>query len=363
MKWCAIIVLFWPLASICQVVNNDIRDRSKLVLDAEPVISNTHHNTVEWACLNKKLTEKCLVYHNDQWFTFEVEKAGDYFINIASQKCRDGMGVQLIIIEGNPCEVNTYRIMECIRRIEQREVYVDLKNLKANTSYLVNIDGFMGDFCEFKIQLSSKPWKQPGIPADGTDLMPKKKNKAIELSWELKQGMEKTINGFNIYREREGSHQKGLITEMSAGLNALGEKSTKYTVSDTLPTPGTYKFEIFGIVSDSTPKLLATYDVTWDGVTVRTSPPPPPKTVAVFPLAAQPGTSIDLVLYNQENSDRLWKRTLLYDPAKHNNMQIDLAPWLSQGLKRFLVVVFDEAQREPLEVYFMTDRDGNVVRE
>jgi hypothetical protein len=193
--------------------------------------------------------------------------------------------------------------------------------------------------------------------------MPKKKNKAIELSWELKHGMEKTINGFNIYREREGSHQKGLITEMSAGLNALGEKSTKYTVSDTLPTPGTYKFEIFGIVSDSTPKLLATYDVTWDGVTVRTSPPPPPKTVAVFPLAAQPGTSIDLVLYNQENSDRLWKRTLLYDPAKHNTMEIDLAPWLNQGLKRFLVVVFDEAQREPLEVYFMTDRDGNVVRE
>jgi hypothetical protein len=357
-----IMFLLGPFTLTCQVLNNDIRERSKLILGAEPVVSNTDNNTVEWACLNKKLTEKCLVYHNDQWFTFEVEKSGDYFINIAAQKCRDGMGVQLIIIEGNPCEVSTYRIMDCIRRIDQREVYVGL-SLKANASYLVNVDGFMGDFCEFKIQLSSTPWKLPPSN-DGAEATTKRKTKPIEVSWELRDGVEKTVKGFNIYREREGSQKKELIREMGAALNALGANATRYTMSDTLPAPGSYKFEIFGVEADSSTQLLvAKYEIIWDGVTVRSWPPPPPKTIATFPVAGQPGAIIDLLLYNQENSDRLWKRTLVYDPAKHDTMQIDLAPWLKEGLKRFLVVIIDEAQREPTELYFMTDANGNVVQE
>src|SRR5690349_22039558 len=123
MRLCVAILALLPFIALSQGHNNDIRDRSKLVLDAEPTVSSTAGNTVEWDCLNKRLTQKCLVYHNDQWFTFKVEKAGDYFINNASKNCRDNMGVQLIIIEGNPCEVTTYHILECIRRIEQAEVY------------------------------------------------------------------------------------------------------------------------------------------------------------------------------------------------------------------------------------------------
>jgi hypothetical protein len=359
----AAILFLYPFISVSQGVNNDISARSVLVLDAEPAVSNTAYNTVEWACLNKKLTEKCLVYHNDQWFTFKVEEHGDYFINIASQSCRDKMGVQLIIIEGNPCEINTYHVLECIRRIQQGITYVALKDLKAGASYLVNVDGFEGDFCEFKIQLSSTPWK-PVTPKsiEDAEAAAKRKNKVIELSWDLKDEVKKTLSGFNVYKEREGSHQKVLVREMGVGLNAFGANASKYTMTDTLPAPGVYKFEIFGLVADSTP-LVAKYDVTWDGVNVRYRPPLPPKTIAVFPLAAQSGAPIELVMYNQENADRLWKRTLVYDPAKHATMQIELEPWLKEGLKKFLVVVIDEAQREPLELYFTTDRNGNVVRE
>jgi hypothetical protein len=364
MRLWLITMLLSPLSLTAQVVNNDIRDRSDLILNADPVVSNTSHNTVEWACLNKKLTEKCLVYHNDQWFTFHVEKDGNYFINIEPQKCRDNMGVQLIIIEGNPCEVKTYRVIECIRRIHQGVAYVDLKGLKAGNSYLVNVDGFEGDFCEFKIQLSSTPWKRPinQKTLEELESEEKKKRRTIELSWHLKDELAKTLTGFNVYREREGTHQSWLIREMAMGLNALGEIATRYTISDTLPTLGSYDFEIRGRVADST-TLVVKYNVIWDGVRVRISPPPPPSTIAVFPLEAQPGSPINVILYNQETADRLWKRTLVYEPARHATVQIDLEPWLKEGLKRFLVVVFDETQREPVELYFMTDAYGNVVRE
>lgn len=366
MRLCAVIILLWPFTLMSQVSNNDIRDRSNLVLDAEPVISNTDHNTVEWACLDKKLTEKCLVYHNDQWFTFHVEKDGDYFINIASQKCKEKLGVQLIIIEGNPCEVSTYRILECVRRIDQGVVYVKLKGLKENSSYLVNVDGFMGDFCEFKIQLSSAPWKLPSSPAliDSLEAKAKRRNRVVEIFWELKDEEEKSVSGFNVYRQRDGDNRIELIREMSVSVNAMGVNATKYTIADTLPVPGNYEFDVYGVLTDGrTPTLLAEVSVAWDGVNFRVWPPPPPKTVAIFPVTGRPGASIELVLLNDENPGRLWTRKLIYDPSQHATVRLDLEPWLQQGTKRFLVLVVDEEQRAPVEYYFSTDRNGNVIRE
>jgi hypothetical protein len=365
MRWCAAIILLWPFTVMSQVANDDIGDRSNLILGAEPVISNTDHNTVEWACLDKKLTEKCLVYHNDQWFTFHVEKSGDYFINIASQKCRDGLGVQLIIIEGNPCVVSTYRVMECIRRIDQGEVSVALKGLKANASYLINVDGFQGDFCEFKIQLSSTPFKPKNrISVDSLEATAKRMNRVAELFWELKDDSANNINGFNIYRQREGTQQKELIREMSLGTNAMGATATKYTISDTLPGYGTYKFDVYGVLTDGrVPILLAEHRVTWNGKYYSSSPPPPPKTIAIVPLTGRTGAHIELVLLDDTNPSRLWTRKLIFDPNQHTTFQLDLEPWLKQGKTRFLMLAVDEEKREPVEYYFTTDRSGNIIRE
>jgi hypothetical protein len=347
-----------------QVINNDIRDRSNLVLDAEPAVSNTANNTVEWACINKRLTSKCLVYHNDQWFTFHVEESGDYFMNIATQKCRDNMGVQLIIIEGNPCEVNTYKILECITRIHEGVAYVDLKNLKEKTSYLINIDGFNGDFCEFKIQLASSPWKPQRLVAPADSVKAKAKPKVHELFWEIKDDLASRVNGFAVYRRRETDEGMKLIRELGVSSNALGVNATKYTISDTLPGLGRYRFEVFGTVADSAASvLLAEHRVSWDGVKLNSWPPPPPKTIATFPVKGRPGTNIELVMLDAENPARLWTRKLVYDPGKHATMQLELEPWLKQGKKAFLMLVIDEEEREPVEYYFTTDPSGNVIRE
>jgi len=133
---------------------------------------------------------------------------------------------------------------------------------------------------------------------------------------------------------------------------------------DTLPGPGIYEFDVFGLPADNaSPILVAEYRVTWDRSGLRSVPPPPPKTIATFPVTGRVGANIELVLLDQENSGSLWTRKLTYDPGRHSTMQIELEPWLKQGKKRFLVLVIDEEKRDPTEYYFKTDGNGNVIRE
>jgi hypothetical protein len=82
-----------------QVVNDNIGNRSRLILDSASIYSSTDEASVEWQCINKALTNKCLIYHNDQWFTFNVKSEGTYYLNITSQNCRDSRGIQAIVIE------------------------------------------------------------------------------------------------------------------------------------------------------------------------------------------------------------------------------------------------------------------------
>src|ERR1041385_4269537 len=95
-----LILLFVCVQAMAQVANNNIEERLRLDLN-KPLRSSTAGANVQWKCINKSLTNKCLVYHNDQWFSFTVDKPGDYFINISAQSCRDSKGVQMILIEGN----------------------------------------------------------------------------------------------------------------------------------------------------------------------------------------------------------------------------------------------------------------------
>src|SRR6478736_2502140 len=244
-----------------QVPNNKILDRFTLVPNADPISSSTANSTVEWNCINKALTNKCLVYHNDQWFNFSIPKPGAYFINISGQKCRDLRGIQLIIIEGNPCETKTYRILQCIPQIHQDDVFVQLDSLKPQTQHLLNIDGFLGDFCEFEIQVSEKP---NGLPRhlqvrDTTKAEMKQNGRLIKLNWTVSEDKIDQIQSFKIYRTQPNHVKSDLIAEQMVSRNAYGAYILNYSVTDSLQIEGMYMFRIFGIAKQTLfPSLLTT---------------------------------------------------------------------------------------------------------
>lgn len=360
--------IFLPFAvvlfniSIAQVSNNNIQNRLDLKLNADPTISSTAQSNVEWSCINKALTNKCIVYHNDQWFNFSVPFASTYFINFTGQKCRDMRGLQLIIIEGNPCETKTYRILYCISQIRQDDVFVQLDSLKPKTQYLLNIDGFLGDFCEFGIQISEKPNGLPRIyqPLDTIKVQRTLKGRLVNLAWVVSEDKIDQFHSFKIYRAKPNAIKSDFIQEQTVSRNSYGAYILNYTASDSLQNEGTYIYRILGIQTQTQfPFLLATEVITY-------SEPPskdPLQRSVKLNLAFKDKTLFKLLVYDEATHSLLKKQIAEFDLTRDRPYEVDLSEFIDQGSKEFMILVSDADAREALQFYYKVDGHGRLIQE
>jgi hypothetical protein len=246
-------LLFISYPAIAQVSNNNIGNLLPLTLNTAPVISHTQHNTVEWSCINKKLTEKCLVYHNDQWFSFTPRTKKTVYLNVGQQICKNKYGVQVFILKGNPCEKETYQLLHCESFTNQSDTYIELKDLQENTQYLINIDGFLGDLCSFSIAVADKPL---GIPT--ASQLKKVKNtittsaqdSVLTLSWHLPMVLNDSISYFEVFKKKETEKKFNLVNTHSSFSNARGKQQQLYTITDTLKEFGEYRYLVLGVSPD-----------------------------------------------------------------------------------------------------------------
>jgi hypothetical protein len=265
--------------------------------------------------------------------------------------------VQMIVIEGNPCQVSTYTILECISQIRTEDVFVELASLKANTQYIVNIDGFLGDFCEFNIELSDKP---KGLPRADVDLDTLKidskiEAKVITMKWTIDEQMAEDLNEFKIVRN------SSVVAELNLGRNAYGLRNNEYEFVDTLKKEGTYKYNIYGVrSSDNIPLLLSQRKFTLEPEHI-----PQKTTVAkVLPLRLMfhEHDLFHLRLYNYDGDHLLWK----HDGEAQGEgelFMIDPQPYVEYGLKKFQLLVLDGEGNKIEEIYFRVDNSGGIIKE
>ncbi len=345
-----------------QVINNSIRGRVRLNLDQGSVKSTTAGSSVEWDCVNKALTRKCIVYHNDQWFEFTVPSPGRYFINISTQQCSDNLGVQAIVIEGNPCEVTTYRILRCINRIRREDAYIQMDSLRPGIAYLVNIDGFLGDACDFNIEVASKahgfPYQDGKNDSLYTPVVQQKR--AYRIHWRADDRIN-TWQSFRVYRWF-GQGQPSLVLEQAVVRNAFGRPEFDYEASDSLIREGLYTYKVYAVErEDLTMVPLVTQQVTF------LTPPPPrkvpdPERSVRINLPFKDRIPIDIMVYDQKNDVKKRTTHLLFDPARSTVLEIDMGDLLDQGVVKFLVLVAHTQTQEAMEFYY-TYTGGRFVRE
>lgn len=348
-------IINFPLTA--QVSNNSISSRMELILDGSGIHSTTANSSVEWDCVNKSLTNKCLIYHNDQWFHFTPQTNGKFYLNISSQQCRDLQGIQVVVIEGNPCEVKTYRILKCIPKVFQDDVFIELDSLQTNTLYLVNIDGFQNDFCELVILLSSKP---NGLPLQSKDpdalkLSADVNKEIVRIQWQVEEKLHDQISYFELYRLKLGKVKSELRSVLYTNKNSLGSYNENYSYTDTLIESGKYQYKVIGVEKETQNRLLL------DQMSINSIRDNAPRKykVALVPLSFRKKGDLEILVINPDNDARLAAFT--YEYAFPESFYINLTKFVDNGMKKFWIRVKQVKTKETRHYTYQINDSGELV--
>ncbi len=355
--------LLFAGSALAQVNNDNVANRIRLEPDATPLQTTTASSTVEWGCLNQALTNKCLVYHNDQWYQFQVNEPQAYFLNISRLTCRSSNGIQIILIEGNPCETKNYRVLQCIRQIKNEEVFVPLGMVLADMPYLIEIDGFDGDHCDFDIQIARRPI---GLPMKYEELKhsemgpsaSSQKDSLVDIAWRVPPGSLDQIDQFRVYLMKEQDIFR-LERSLPSSKNAYGKPMDSYRLRDTLASPGDYLYRVLGYPQNGQPLLMTEVRVSY---VKRKRAPAVSYSIVIDPPFSQMA-EYAVRVYEGEQLSVIHAINGIYDPANPVPIEIDMRDFIAKGHRSYMVVLVNKATREAREYYYRVDARGSIVQE
>ncbi len=331
-----------------QVENDNIENRSVICPDQSPIISNTVESTVQWHCLNKKITGKCITYHNDQWFEFRSEDSTSYYFNIRNQDCRDILGVQFVLVEGVPCQPSTYTSLACISLANQDDFSFKIDGLKPHHSYLINIDGYLHDFCHFEIDVSTKP------PEFAMESIPKKlitewdKGSGwINLKWQIDDTLASEIQYFWIYRRHQYEKKSKVNFKIPLDKNAFGKARLRYSQVDSVEKSGLYHYKLVGIRQNGSKILLDEFSSTLIAKVVTDEAKNYLKIDIDYPV----NTQLSIAIYNLESTGLLKKYDLVINESQSQE-SIFVKPYTDHGIHYFVVKVTDQFTKQTKNYLF-----------
>ena len=327
-----------------QVINDDIENRIALSIDSAPFTSNTSDCTVQWSCVDQSLTGKCIQYHNDQWFFFNAGAEEKLYINIANQNCRDDQGVQIVVLQGIACKPSTYKIRTCVSLANQDDIFVRLDSLTSGEPYLINVDGYLNDYCKFQIDVSNKP---KGIPVQPSHYEMNFKMKAeenlVKIAWTHSEEIGDEIFSYEIYRRKSGKHTSVLIATIATERNSYGTTRSDYSYQDTLKQNGTYDYKLVALSNREDSYLLGERQVIiqQDGLS---------NSWISMQLDFEDNASLRALLLDRLTQSILLRKDFSF--KKENDLfDLFIEPYVKSGVTTFEVVVVDLNTGER-KVYF-----------
>ena len=341
-------MLSWVM-SYAQVANDNIENR-RLLQAEETITSSTVGCTVQRGCVDERLTGKCIEYHNDQWFEFRPATAGTYYVNIGGQRCRDVRGVQLVVLTGTPCQPATYRILSCTSLGTQDDLFVPLPNLQAGQPYLLDVDGYLKDYCTFTLQVSGRARGLPVVPVPAVPQGLPAMSRVVTVSWQVPDSLA-TVRYCRVLRRELHEFRAREIRREPLATNTFGQRRTAYTLTDTLPAPGQYLYQVVaeGEPADGPPALLRQQWLAYSELR-----PIMPGAVAAgeafltLPLDRYPRRAqLTVIITNPETGQLLRRLPLTVGPPTPGRGRLYAQPWLAAGLRQVAVFITCYPPRGP----------------
>ena len=325
------------LPARAQVPNDDIEHRRRLQAE-ETVTSSTTGCTVQWSCVDERLTGKCIEYHNDQWFEFQPPAAGTYYANVGSQHCRDVRGVQLVVLTGTPCQPATYRVLSCTSLGTQDDLFVVLPDLQAGQPYLLNVDGYLKDYCNFTLQLSRQARGVPAAVPPAAPTTAPDVSRLVQLHWTLPDSLA-TARACRVLRREQHEARAHELAQVPVARTTLGQPQTSYQRPDTLAAPGIYLYQVVAESEAGPPVLLQQRWVTYSAVrpvlpgTVRAN-----EARLTLPLARYPRRAW-LAVYLRDAATGRPLRTLTFANEPGIDNQVYAENWVEEGVRQVAVEI------------------------
>ena len=330
----------FTINALAQVPNDNIENR-RVLQAGETITSSTTGCTVQRACVDERLTGKCIEYHNDQWFEFTPKFSGRYFVNIGGQKCRDVHGVQLVVLTGQPCQPATYHILSCTSLGTQDDVFVTLDSLRAGQPYLLDVDGYLKDFCQFSLQVSQTAAGMPVsyFPPSPARLLPTA-SRVVELSWTLPDSLA-NVADCRVMRREIHEYRSTEVCRLPVRRDTYGRPQTSYSVADTLPAAGIYDYQVVTSRVENGPAATRLRQWWYAYGTTATMPQPGTRPdMVALPLRKYPARARLSVVVTDPTSGRvLLARQLINEPGKPHQGELPVRRWQDAGLQKIAVEI------------------------
>ena len=318
-----------------QVTNDNIENRRPLQAE-ETITSSTVGCTVQRSCVDERLTGQCIEYHNDQWFEFRPTTAGTYYVNIGGQRCRDVRGVQLVVLTGTPCQPATYRILSCTSLGTQDDLFVTLPDLRAGQPYLLDVDGYLKDYCTFTLQVSGRA---RGLPVATPPAVPQglpARSRVVSLSWEVPDSLA-TARACRVLRRELHEFRAREVARVELRYDTFGRRRAAYAIQDTLPAPGQYLYQVVteGEPAAGPPVLLRQQWLTYSKLRpIRPGMVAAGSVFLTLPLGRYPrGAQLTIVVSDPRTGRRLPLA------ASAGISRLYAQPWFDEGLRQVAVAI------------------------
>lgn len=354
------VILFFVIINLPVVgqSDNDNMENAEELRIGEFVDSFTDGNTIQRDCIDESLTDKCIKYHNDQWFTFNSGEFTSLYINISNQNCRDLYGVQLIALEGELCQPETYSILNCISLATQDDIFVTLNDLKQHQKYWLIIDGYLHDFCKFDIEVSETPMGLSSEEVDVIQTSSASDENIINLSWHIPDSAAHEVKNVHILKRSRGEFRYYPLDTVGVSYNAYGSMKNDYHYADTLIRSGQYHYRV--VIEDGqghhylnsqyTYKIYNPRYASSDNNTIELS------------LDYRRYTSVTVLMLNAKTQELVDYLDLIFDPREHAQLHLFTNKFLGRNIDVLEVQVVDnETKRRSVTYHKLTDA-GQVKR-
>jgi hypothetical protein len=234
----------------------------------------------------------------------------------------------------------------------------------------VNIDGFLGDFCDFNIQLSSLPIGFPyGMTVE--DILPISLhlNDSV-VNIQVKGSQEslnqiKNLEVFRLYsRDAHSVHTKShYLKTIPIERNAAGNLVDSYNFYDTLSEKGRYQYQIMSENFDGERSLLLDENVKYFGIypSIVHQPTNKDKLISISLESTRRRLSLDVYVYDFLTNKLLLYKMVEFKKDESKIILLNVTNYVLKGMNNFLVKVVDQKDSSMKQYVFFTDEDGNIV--